>query len=149
MNLRQSCLSLALLTMIGAYAAAQAPDLPAPTVSRADAPRYQVDTHEFSYNGYDYEVFMKLDRHTGQTWRFHASKATWTPIAEPKDAGPEPTDHNRYEFFVHDYRKASGGDEEMFLRMDMEAGKTWYYRGVFAGWKELPEGTTPEAAAAE
>ncbi len=64
----------------------------------------------------------------------------------PKDAVPEPADYNRYKLFPHYYQQ-SGGEEEMFLLLDLEAGKSWYYRGTFPAWKVLPDNGPAEVVA--
>ncbi len=126
---------------------AQAPDLPAPAAAQAEVGRYQIDTHDFTYNGHDYEIFLKLDRHTGQTWRFNASNPKWALIAEAKEGpSPEATDHNRFELFVHDYTTESGAAEEMFIRLDKETGQSWTFRGVNPAWQPLAQSETPAVA---
>lgn len=144
----RTCLLTFLLAVSNAAGAAfaQAPDdLPAPA-AKADVGRYQIDTHDFSYNGHDYEIFLKLDRHTGQTWKFNASSPKWTLIAEAKEGpAPEATDHNRFELFVHDYTTDKGAAEEMFIRLDKETGQSWTFRGINPAWQPLGEGETPPA----
>src|SRR3990172_7447429 len=86
-------LSIALLTTLGTAASAASADgtttttiltAPAPENSLpANTPRYQFASHNFSVDGIEQEVYLKLDRFTGKTWRFHVSNPRWVQIPEP------------------------------------------------------------------
>jgi hypothetical protein len=104
------------------------------------SPRFQFVEHFFTQaNGINFEVILRHDRQTGQTWRFHAGRPNWTPIGEPSQtvlASDEGV--NRYELMSHVYRDALGQQQEVFLRVDYVAGTSWKYRGMADTWEEIP-----------
>lgn len=102
-------------------------------------PRYQFIEHYYTNsNGFKYEVFLRLDRETGQTWRFHASQPTWSPIGEPAgEILPSEPGINRYELLSHEYRDGYGQQQELFLRVDDCNGASWKYRGMADAWESI------------
>lgn len=137
--------SLMLLTMLvgggwAIYAGAQEVNAQVQEFEAASTPRFQFIEHYFTQaNGVQFEIFLRLDRETGQTWRFHAGRPTWTPIGEPSgtvlasDSGV-----NRYELKSHEYHDALNQQQELFLRVDYVDGHSWKYRGMADAWEEIP-----------
>ena len=114
MKLRYVLASLTMVAAIGGFAVVSVaqrapgsppvpaangePTLPVPTQATHEELRYQFSPHQFGANGVLQEIYIKLDCFTGKTWRFHASTAKWTPIAEPESVSPlESSEQNRYE----------------------------------------------------
>jgi hypothetical protein len=109
-----------------------------------DALRYQFVDHFFMQNGSRYEIFLRLDRATGQTWRFHASQPGWTEIDESAESLPS-TDgkENRFELMSHVYNDEGGNQHELFLRVDFVDGRSWKYKGMDKSWTEIEVPGTP------
>ena len=102
--------------------------------------RYEFKAHNFIVEGVEYEIFIKLDQHTGRTWRFHAGQLKWEAISEPsKGSAPVADDRYRYEMYAHDYNAQSGAPTELFVRADLLTGRTWIYRGIFKSWKVVEQ----------
>ncbi len=122
------------------YAGAQELVSEIETVDAWADPRYQFIEHYYvQTTGVRYEVFLRLDRETGQTWRFHAGDAVWTPILEPNgETLPSEPGMNRYELMAHEYRDTYGRQQELFLRVDFVDGQSWRYRGLAANWEAIP-----------
>jgi hypothetical protein len=104
----------------------------------ADKHRYQFVDHYFMHNGIRYEIFLRLDRVTGKTWRYHASQAAWTEIGEeasglPANDGTE----NRFELMSHVYYDEGGTQHEQFVRVDSVDGLSWKYKGLDRTWTAL------------
>lgn len=103
--------------------------------------RYQFMAHNFTTGGVNQEIFIKLDRFTGKTWRFHASNPRWEPI--PESSGGRPlgsSDTSRYELIPHDYLDQKGESRELYLRVDMVSGFSWTYQGAGGTWQDVPQG---------
>ena len=124
----------------------------APTDEAQDQLRYQFTDHFFVQNGREFEILLRLDRLTGETWRFHASQGAWTPIAEPSNGTrPVSSREQRYELMSHIYRDQNGVRHELFLRVDYVDGHSWSYRGMAGTWKNIvvEPGTDTGQTAAE
>jgi hypothetical protein len=122
------------------YAGAQELVAEVEQIDAAADPRYQFIEHFYvQTTGVRYEVFLRLDRETGQTWRFHAGSPVWTPIFE-EDGKVLPSEPglNRYELMAHEYRDSYGQQQELFLRVDYVDGQSWKYRGMAANWEVIP-----------
>ncbi len=102
--------------------------------------RFQIVPHNFTVNGIEQEIFIKMDRFTGKTWRFHASSPRWTVIAEPTTGRAREGDNRaRYELLTHDYFDQNGDEQELCLRADLVSGFTWTYRGASGAWKDVEQ----------
>lgn len=100
--------------------------------------RYQFVDHFFTQNGRQFEVFLRLDRATGQTWRFHASTPTWTPIGEGESGLPASDGKdNRFQLMSHVYTGADGAQQELYMRVDAIDGRSWQYKGMASAWEEI------------
>jgi len=100
--------------------------------------RYQFVDHFFMHNGTRYEVFLRLDRITGRTWRYHASQPGWTEIGEEPGSLPARDGAvNRFELMSHVYYDESGTEHEQFLRVDYADGHSWKYKGMDKAWTAL------------
>lgn len=111
--------------------------------SEPKAPRYQFIEHFFLNQGEPYEIFLRLDRRTGQAWRYHATQPGWTMI---KDAASLPAVgdlQDRYELLSHVYRNPDGIQLERMLRVDYESGRSWTYDPAASGWDEIPIEAVP------
>lgn len=124
---------LAVMGIAAHYTVAQ--DVAAPYDDEVQA-RFEFTPHSFSANGSDWEIFVKIDYFTGQTWRFHGSDPKWTPIAEQEEGAPEPDKRYRYEMLVHNYI-LNGQPTELVLRVDVVTGMTWVYNGTYEGWRRV------------
>jgi hypothetical protein len=102
--------------------------------------RFQIMPHNFMVNGVEQEIFLKLDRYTGKTWRFHASNPRWTVIQEPASGHPRESGKQlRYELYAHDYFDQNGDEQELCLRADLVTGYSWTYRGASGAWKDVEQ----------
>lgn len=102
--------------------------------------RYEFKAHNFTVNGAEYEIYIKLDQHTGKTWRFYAGRLKWEEIPELSQRGaPKADDKYRYEMYAHDYHTQNGEPTELFIRADLLTGSTWIYRGTFTSWKVVEQ----------
>lgn len=144
------------MTVLGGWTvyvgAQEIQDLVVPAAQRtddaSDQHRYQFVDHFFIHNGIRYEIFLRLDRVTGKTWRYHASQPAWTEIGEdasglPANDGAE----KRFELMSHVYFDERGAQHEEFLRVDSIDGHSWKYKGLDKSWTalEIP-GQNVEAA---
>ena len=103
-------------------------------------PRYQFMVHDAIVDGTPYEIYLKLDRHTGKTWRFHANKGRWTSIPEAKKGRiPQKSNQVRYELLPHEFVDPKGETKELYIRADMLGGDTWMFRGLKASWQEIAQ----------
>jgi hypothetical protein len=102
--------------------------------------RFQFMAHNFSTNGVEQEIYLKLDRFTGKTWRYHASNPRWEPIPEAKNGRPRgASGTSRYELLSHDYFDDKGEAKELYLRVDMVTGYSWTYQGIAESWTDVPQ----------
>ena len=62
--------------------------------------QWQVIAHDFTVAGFDYRVYVKLNRHTGQTWRFHAFNLKWIEVGEPQPTHLPIYAEHHYEMFA-------------------------------------------------
>lgn len=100
--------------------------------------RYQFMAHNFIVDGVEQEVYLKLDRFTGQTWRFHASNPRWTPVPESSSGYVRETGTmSRYELLPHNYFDQNGDPQELYIRADLVTGLTWVYRGANGTWRDV------------
>lgn len=130
----------AIATAQDAVVRATASDSATPAAVQAEEIRYEFYIHDYSANGFDYEMHIKLDNHTGQTWKFHASNARWTPVPERDDKSkPEAGNIARYELMPHLYLDSNGEEQEMYLRVDGVTGRSWTYRGTTGSWREIEQ----------
>lgn len=120
---------------------AAAPGTVAPKAVAEDPEvRYQFMIHDYTVNGFDYELHLRLDTFTGKTWRFHASTARWTPIPEKEGGAPlEGGTFARYELNPHAYLDTNGVEQELYMRVDMVSGRSWTYRGSNGTWREVEQ----------
>ena len=135
---RQTNIVIALaLTFLGmAAAAAQAQENI--TSLPANEPRYQFMAHNFIVDGVEQEIYVKLDRFTGKTWRFHVSTPRWVAISEPTQGLARlPGTAVRYELYPHNYLDQNGDSQELIVRADSDSGYTWMYRGATGSWKDI------------
>jgi hypothetical protein len=96
--------------------------------------------HNFTAGSVEQEIFIKLDRYTGQTWRFHASNPRWDAIPEASNSRARgASESSRYELLPHDYLDQKGESRELFLRVDMVTGFTWSYQGAAGTWQDVPQ----------
>jgi hypothetical protein len=125
----------------GAIPGAAAPGTVSPKVEAADPEiRYQFMIHDYTVNGFDYELHLKLDTFTGKTWKFHASTARWTPIPEKEGSSPlEASSTARYELNPHAYLDTNGVEQELYMRVDTVSGRSWTYRGSNGTWREIEQ----------
>ncbi len=107
-----------------------------PLTHKSDS-RWHVIAHDFTVYGVDYRVFVKLDHHSGQTWRFHAFNMKWIEIEEPKTGPDGSSAQPRYELHVHDAR-VNGVPVEFLIRVDRFTGHSWIYNGNYPAWKLIP-----------
>jgi hypothetical protein len=115
------------------------------TSPEADARlRYQFTDHFFTQRGQQFEIFLRLDKFTGQTWRYHASQPSWTLIPEADGSSPSLDRENRYELLSHVYRDQLGTEQEMFIRVDYIDGRSWRYQGMAGTWDEIKMEQPPE-----
>jgi hypothetical protein len=105
--------------------------------SQPKPPRFQFIDHFFLNQGQPYEVYLRLDRQSGQTWRYHATQSRWTVIREPSNAGPDADFEDRYELLSHVYRNDQGIQMEKILRVDYQSGRSWVYESMADRWMEL------------
>lgn len=108
-----------------------------PTATEDEDARLQVMPHDFVAYSSHYRVFIKLDRITGETWRFHAGNIQWTPIAEAKGQVLGTSDYNRYELVAHEFNKTPDSWDEVILRVDKATGDTWMYQATYRQWKRI------------
>lgn len=136
-----SVMLIAILTGGGwaLYAGAQEIAAEVEKIDTMADPRYQFIEHFYTQsNGLKYEVFLRLDRETGQTWRFHASRPIWTPVGEQEnEVLLRESGVNRYDLKAHEYRDSLGQTQELFLRVDYIGGDSWKYRGMADAWEPL------------
>ena len=105
--------------------------------TNAISPRFLFVEHFFLNQGQPFEIFLRLDRHTGQTWRYHATQSGWALIRESSNGTPEADSHDRYELLSHVFRNAQGIQLERMLRVDYESGRSWMYETTAGEWVEL------------
>ncbi len=112
--------------------------------SEAKSPRFQFVEHFFLKEGQPYEVFLRLDRQSGRTWRYHATQSGWAAIQESPKGAPDGDYQGRYELLSHVYRNEQGIQLERMLRVDYQAGRSWMYDTAAGQWAEIEiEGTPP------
>jgi hypothetical protein len=105
-----------------------------------DEMRYQFMAHNFIVDGVEQEIYLKLDRFTGDTWRFHASNPRWVPVPESTTgAAREAGSQSRYELLPHNYFDQNGDPQELYIRADLVTGSTWVYRGANGTWREVSQ----------
>jgi hypothetical protein len=110
--------------------------------SEPRAPRFQFIEHFFLNQGEPYEVFLRIDRQTGQSWRYHATQTMWSMIEESSERDPQGGFHDRYELMSHVYRNPQGIQLERMLRVDYQSGRSWTYDPMASRWDEIAvEGT--------
>lgn len=103
-----------------------------------DSMRYQFTDHVFLQNGRQLEILLRLDRFTGETWRYHASQSAWSPISEPDNSIlPISSGESRYELISHVYRDQLGRELELFVRVDFVDGNSWSYQGMSGSWDPI------------
>ncbi|MCC7476795.1 MAG: hypothetical protein IT425_15500 [Pirellulales bacterium] len=115
------------------------------SVSEAKLPRFQFVEHFFLNEGEPYEIFLRLDRQSGLTWRYHATQSGWAAIKESsKDtlAGEQP---DRYELLSHVYRNEQGIQLERMMRVDYQSGRSWAYDPAASQWAEIEVEGAPSA----
>lgn len=139
---RRFCSMAVLLAIaIGGSASAGRTQMLPVVVDDEDA-RHQVTAHYFTHRGTNYRELIKLDRHTGRTWRFHfhAGMLKWRPIPEPTN-GPAPKLVGKYRYGLQplDYQSVRGEPEKLFIRTDSVTGHTWIYRAPFSSWRLLEQ----------
>lgn len=131
--------NLVLLFMMGAWALPAFSQTVLP-YEDVDDLRYQFIAHNFSVDGVEHEIYIKLDCYTGKTWRFSADSPKWAAIAEPSNGRPRGASNmNRYELLPHNYIDTSGDPQEIMLRADSMTGYTWAYRGANGTWQDIPQ----------
>lgn len=144
------------MTILGGWTvyvgAQEIQDLVVPAEARSDDEssaqhRYQFVDHFFMHNGIRYEVFLRMDRTTGKTWRYHASQSAWTEIGEEASGMPEVDGkEKRFELMSHVYYDEGGTEHEQFLRVDSIDGLSWKYKGLDKTWTALKVPGNVEAA---
>lgn len=106
--------------------------------------RYQFMAHNFIVDGIEQEVYLKLDRFTGETWRFHASNPRWVSVPETASgAARESSSQSRYELLPHNYFDQNGDPQELYIRADLVTGNTWVYRGANGTWRDIVQENQP------
>lgn len=111
--------------------------------SEPKEPRFQFLEHFFLNQGEPFEIFLRLDRRTGQAWRYHATQPGWSMV---KDAASLPAAGeipDRYELLSHVYRNPDGIQLERMLRVDYELGRSWAYEPSASRWDEIPIEAVP------
>jgi len=122
---------LLLLTPVGSVGADQETE---PQAAES-TDRFDIVTHNFTRDGNEVEVWIKIDRFTGQTWELDGSREMrWKTIPELKES-EKPTAGGvlRYELYAHNFTKG-GKDLEVYFRFDRQTGKTWRWSGTDPGW---------------
>jgi hypothetical protein len=128
---------LLMLMMLGAWTLSTYAQVPAPA-EMVDDWRYQFMAHDFTVDGVEQEVYIKLDSFTGRTWRFSISNPKWILIPEQQNGrGLSASNEARYELFAHNYEDKNGEPQEVILRTDAVSGYSWMYRGSDGGWREI------------
>jgi hypothetical protein len=106
--------------------------------------RFQFMAHNFLVDGIEQEVYLKLDRFSGETWRFHASNPRWVPVPETSSGiARESSSQSRYELLPHNYFDQNGDSQELYIRADLVTGNTWVYRGANGTWRDVGQDTQP------
>ena len=102
--------------------------------------RFQVAVHDCVKDGTSTEILLKLDRFTGQSWRFEgAREGKWILIPEQNEREkPSSGDASRYELVCHSFTK-DGNDHEIYVRFDRQTGKSWRWSGNEPGWKAIEQ----------
>jgi len=104
--------------------------------------RFQFMAHNFMVDGIEQEVYLKLDRFSGETWRFHASNPRWVPVPESGTGmAREASSQSRYELLPHNYFDQNGDPQELYIRADLVTGNTWVYRGANGTWRTVGQET--------
>lgn len=131
------CVVMLMMILLGASMLPAKAQVPVPAES-VDSWRYQFMAHNFSVEGAELEVYLKLDSFTGRTWRFQVGNPQWSMIPE-QTSGWDGSSSNlpRYELFAHNYEDQNGQPQEVILRTDALTGYTWMYRGAEGGWREI------------
>lgn len=129
---------LAALVLAADCGAAQEASSAAATTEPED--RFQIAVHNFVRDRKDVEVYIRLNRLTGRTFRLNTTGAMrWQPIPEQKDGETlEVGDTPRYELCCHNITRG-GKDLEVFLRFDRQTGKTWSWSGTEPSWMAVEE----------
>jgi hypothetical protein len=102
--------------------------------------RFQFMAHNYSAEGVEHEIYVKLDRFTGKTWRFSADNPKWMTIPEATNGKPRGASNtSRYELYAHNYVDKDGQPQEILIRTDAMSGYTWAYRGANGTWSDIPQ----------
>jgi hypothetical protein len=113
--------------------------------SSVAAPRFHFTEHFFLKEGQPYEIILRLDRQTGQTWRYHATQTQWTVVKESSGAAPAADYQDRYELLSHVYRNPQGIQLERMMRIDYLSGRSWMYETTAEQWNEIEIEVGPSA----
>lgn len=97
--------------------------------------RFDVVTHNFTRGDREVEVWIKIDRFTGQTWTLDGSlEMKWKAIPELKESDkPQAGGVPRYDLYAHDFTK-DGKEMEVYIRFDRQTGKSWRWSDTESGW---------------
>jgi hypothetical protein len=135
-------IALVTIVIVAWVGSALAQDAASPSDSKEL--RFQFMAHDFIVDGLEQEVYLKLDRFTGETWRFHASNPRWMLVPETSNGiALEAGNQSRYELLPHNYFDQSGDPQELYIRADMVTGNTWVYRGANGMWHEVGQESPP------
>ena len=114
--------------------------------AEAKSPRFQFIEHFFLNEGQPYEIFLRLDCQTGQTWRYHATQSGWAVIKESPQDALEVDHQDRYELLSHVYRNERGIQLERMLRVDYQSGRSWMNDPALGQWFEIEIEGAPSSA---
>jgi hypothetical protein len=137
-----SVIALWTIVMVAGASGATAQDALSPPENKEL--RFQFMAHNFMVDGIEQEVYLKLDRFTGETWRFHASNPRWAPVPEAADGiARDASSQSRYELLPHNYFDQNGDPQELYIRADLVTGSTWVYRGANGTWRDVGQDVQP------
>lgn len=110
------------------------------SVGIANDNRFQLSTHNYRIKRKTHEVYIKLDRYSGMTWKYNeATSEKWEIIPEGKDYPKlESGNEVRYKLFCHNFYK-SNKEDEIYIRFDMKTGKSWKWCGKQLYWIKIEE----------
>ena len=102
--------------------------------------RFDIITYNFLRDDKEAELWIKMDRFTGQAWTLDgAVDLHWKKIPEQKESEkPVAGDVLRYDLYVHDFTK-DGKDMQVHLRFDRQTGKSWRWSYTEPTWVVVGE----------
>ena len=107
-----------------------------PAIEEQQNDQFQIAVHNYTADGQDEEVYIKLDRCSGKSWQLRGSeRIVWTPIPEA-DPRPTPSKNSarRYELACHHFTK-DGEKQEIYFRFDRHTGLCWWWNGTQKTWQ--------------